>query len=287
MQIANKCMSPGIEPIQSTRRGKPEIAFPILEDVGYVIATQGGRVIGVVFIPGNVAGRTIEHAHARMPCTHPEQAGVCVQAEGPKLDIADAGWIGWSPPVIHKPAAGPIETAQSPRSTHPQRAGFVLKKRHRLRAGQAHWIIRSMAIVNKRIRVPIVPVDAPVDSYPQSAGSIQIEPPNTVGAEAAVILIVVLVNLERVAVVTVQTTEPRAKPHESLPVLDNRPHIAVGESLSNRQMGEARFRGLGHYRDPKNTSEKGRLRPPPESSVREHSGLMRGSICDSGHNASP
>src|SRR5215475_8260947 len=242
MQIANKCMSLGIEPIQSTRRGKPEIAFPILEDVGYVIVTQGSRVIGVVLIPGHMAGRTIEYAHARVPCTHPEQAGGCVQAEGPKFDIADTGWIVWSPPVIHKPAAGPIETAQSPRSTHPQRAGFVLKKRHWLRAGQARWIIRSMAIVNKRIRVSIVPVDAPVDCYPQSAGSIQIKPPNTIGAEAAVVLIVVLVNLERVSVVAVQTTEPRPKPHESLPVLDNRPHIGVGESVSNRQMVEAKIR---------------------------------------------
>ena len=99
-----------------------------------------------------------------------------------------------------------------------------------------------MAIVNKRIRLSIVSVDAPVDSYPQSAGSIQIEPPNTVGAEAAVVLIVVLVNLDRVPVVAVQTTEPRPKPHEPLPVLSNRPHIGVGESVSNRQMVEAKIR---------------------------------------------
>src|SRR5215468_1364269 len=99
-----------------------------------------------------------------------------------------------------------------------------------------------MAIVNKRIRISIVAVHAPDGCYPQSARSIQIERPNTVGAEATAVLIVVLVNLKPVPVVAVQTTEPRPKPHESLPVLDNRPHIGVGESVSNRQMVEAKIR---------------------------------------------
>ena len=37
MQIANKRVGSGIEAIQSVQRGKPQIAFPILEDARYVI----------------------------------------------------------------------------------------------------------------------------------------------------------------------------------------------------------------------------------------------------------
>jgi hypothetical protein len=84
-----------------------------------------------------------------------------------------------------------------------------------------------MAIVDERVRVPIVAIDALVGSYPQNAGSIHIERPNTVGAEATLILLVVFVDLECVPVVTVQAAEPCAKPHKSLPVLGNGPHVSV------------------------------------------------------------
>ncbi len=43
MQIANKCVVLGIEAIQSARRGEPQIAFLILEDVVHVIVAQTGR----------------------------------------------------------------------------------------------------------------------------------------------------------------------------------------------------------------------------------------------------
>src|SRR5215470_3492540 len=119
MQITNKRVSFGIEAIQSAHRGNPQTAFPVLEDVGYVIVAQAGRIIGVVFVPCKMAGRAIEHAHALMPCTEPEQTGCCIRANGPNLGTSESGWVVCVTPVRVKPAGGPIETAQPYFATYP------------------------------------------------------------------------------------------------------------------------------------------------------------------------
>src|SRR5581483_2575770 len=123
-------------------------------------------------------------------------------------------------------------------------------------AGQTGWVIRAMMIMNKRISIAIITVDPLVGSYPQNAGSIHVEGPNTVAPEAVGILIVVLVNLECVPVVAVQTAEPGAKPHESLMVLGNCSHVGVRESIGHRKVGEAEFGRMRNNRCTKYAHEE-------------------------------
>src|SRR5271165_4907024 len=97
-----------------------------------------------------------------------------------------------------------------------------------------------MVLVNKGICFPIVPVYAHIGPYPQNAVSINVKLPDTIIAEASLVLGVVLVNLERVPIVTIQPAPPRAKPHKPLPVLNNCPHIGLRQSIGQRQMGKVK-----------------------------------------------
>src|SRR5215467_1135082 len=183
--------------------------------------------MGLVRIRREASGGTIQHSHTAVVCANQEHASRGVQTYGLNIGLAGAGGIIWSGAVGGEHAAGPIETAQSPGTTDPQRAGFVFNKGPCLIAGQTGCTSGFMAIVNKGICVLIVAVDSLIRPHPQNARSINIERPNTVAAKTAVILIVVLVDLECIAVVAIQAAEPRAKPHESMTVLGNCPHVGV------------------------------------------------------------
>src|SRR5208282_5158057 len=116
--------------------------------------------------------------------------------------------------------------------THPQCAGFILEEGLDIVIGQAVGIMRVMPKVCKGIGIPVVPFKArTLGRYPQNASMIYEQCPHSVIVEASLVLVVVLVDLEGVSVIAIQPAEPRTKPHESLMVLGNRPHISVRESV--------------------------------------------------------
>src|SRR5271157_1525303 len=119
MQIAAESVGFRVEAVQSTQRGKPQIALPILKDLYYDVVAQTGRIIGIVLVPCKMAGRAIERTHALTRCTDPEQARSCVQTDGPSLSVAEAEGVVRITPISKKAATGPIETAQSPGASHP------------------------------------------------------------------------------------------------------------------------------------------------------------------------
>ena len=250
-----------LHPVEAELGGDPEVAEAVLGDGADEVVAEALLIPRVVPEVGEHAGVPVEEIQTSLGA-HPEAAPAVLEN---RLDVAvtKAGRVLGIGQVAGEGAGGPVGPVEPDPAPHPQVASAVFEELLGVGVAQGARILGIGGEADERVHLPHVAAQACRGADPERSATVFQQVPDIGAGDAARIVLVWRVDLELVAVITVQSVG-RADPDEPSAVLDESLDRAVREALIGGEVPEFQTRPRQRIAGSRQVGERGDDRPEPE-----------------------